>query len=151
MSRQDVRAAKALERRGLKGEWGEWRLTNLPEGIPAGRGWCAAVRRAYANNLYAVLWRPFRDEKGNLVRHLAIRTISSLEPPWRDLQRIKNELCGVEYTAVQVMPPEAELVDEADMYHMWVISGRLPFTLAYNREAEVDFLSDGNDIGMCAK
>jgi hypothetical protein len=38
-----------------------------------------------------------------------------------------------EYDLMEV--PAAELVDEADMYPMWVVSHRLPFTLAYRRAA----------------
>jgi len=134
-NRQQRRAGRALERKGLKGHWGLWRITNLPDGIPGGNGWCKQVRHAQGNNLYVVLVRPFVDEMGNDIVHLAIRTASQLEPPWRDMQRIKNEICGEEATAVQVMPPESELVDEADMYHLWVLSARLPFTLAYGRSA----------------
>lgn len=129
-NRSDYRISKAMERRGLKGDWGEWRKTPLPRGIPGGHGWCREIREAWANNLYAVLIRPFADANGDEVIHLAIRTISQLEPPWRDMQRIKNEICGAESTAVSVMPPASELVDEADMYHMWVLSSRLPFSLA---------------------
>jgi hypothetical protein len=129
-NRQQRLAGRALERKGLKGDWGQWRVTNLPDGIPGGNGWCKEVRHVQANNLYVVLIRRFVDEQGEQVTHLAIRTASQLEPPWRDMQRIKNEICGEEATAVQVMPPASELIDEADMYHMWVLASRLPFTLA---------------------
>jgi hypothetical protein len=135
MNRISRRAARAMEFKGLNGNWGDWRRTPLPTGIPGGNGWTRQVREAWANNLYAVLIRPFADDEGNEVIHLAIRTTSQLEPPWRDMQRIKNEICGAESTAVQVMPPASELIDEADMYHMWVLSNRLPFTLAYDRKA----------------
>lgn len=128
-NRREHRISRALERRGLKGDWGDWRKTPLPTGIPGGNGWCREIREAWANNLYAVLIRPFVDANGDEVIHLAIRTISQLEPPWRDMQRIKNEICGEEATAVSVMPPASELVDEADMYHMWALSSRLPFSL----------------------
>jgi hypothetical protein len=134
-NRQQRLAGRAMERKGLKGDWGQWRITKLPDGIPGGSGWCKEVREAAANNLYAVLVRRFYDETGRPMVHLAIRTASQLEPPWRDMQRIKNEICGEESTAVQVMPPISELIDEADMYHMWVLSDRLPFTLAYRRTA----------------
>lgn len=134
-NRRDRLAAKSSERKGLAGEWGQWRKTPTPNGVPGGRGWTRDIRAAWANNLYAVLIRPFVADDGEEVIHLAIRTASNLEPPWRDMQRIKNEICGVEATAVQVMPPESELIDEADMYHMWVLSYRLPFTLAYKRAA----------------
>lgn len=133
-NRRDRLAARSMERRGLSGDWGQWRITPTPNGVPGGHGWTRDIREAWANNLYAVLVRPFVDERGHPVTHLAIRTASNLEPPWRDMQRIKNEIVGAEATAVQVMPPESELVDEADMYHMWVLSTRLPFTLAYQRE-----------------
>lgn len=129
-NRQQRLAARAFERKGLKGDWGPWRITDLPDGIPGGNGWCKQVRQVRANNIYVVLIRPFLDEQGNVVTHMAIRTASQLEPPWRDMQRIKNDICGEESTAVQVMPPASELIDEADMYHMWVLSSRLPFSLA---------------------
>jgi len=130
-NRQQRLAARSMERRGLRGNWGPWRFTNLPDGIPGGNGWCKEVRHAQSNNIYVVLIRPFVDEHGAKVVHLAIRTASNLEPPWRDMQRIKNELFGPEATAVHVMPPHSELIDEADMYHMWVLSDRLPFSLFY--------------------
>lgn len=134
-NRQQRMAGRALERKGLKGEWGEWRKTAVPHGVPGTSGWASQIREAWGNNLYAVLIRRFVDDNGCPVTHLAIRTASQLEPPWRDMQRIKNEICGPEATAIQVMPPASELVDEADMYHMWVLSERLPFTLAYERSA----------------
>ena len=134
-TRQQRLAARSMERRGLRGNWGPWRITNLPDGIPGGNGWCKEVRHAQANNIYVVLIRPFVDENGAKVVHLAIRTASQLEPPWRDMQRIKNELFGPEATAVQVMPPHSELIDEADMYHMWVLSERMPFSLFYRSAA----------------
>lgn len=134
-NRRDRLAAKAMERKGLGGDWGVWRKTPVPTGIPGGNGWCREIREAWANNLYVVLIRPFVDETGNKVTHLAIRTASNLEPPWRDMQRIKNEIFGNEATAVQVMPPESELVDDADMYHMWVLGSMLPFTLSDRRTA----------------
>lgn len=134
MNRGEQRHAKALERKAWKtGDWGVWRFTNLPHGIPNGNGWCREVREVHANDLYVVLVRPL-DTAWGKVQHLAIRTASHLEPPWRDKQRIKNSLFGPEYAAVEVMPPQDELVDEADMYHMWVLPAGmpLPFTI-FNR------------------
>jgi len=39
---------------------------------------------------------------------------------WSDLQRIKNELIGNDRMAVEVYPREEDLVDSANMYHLWV-------------------------------
>lgn len=130
-TRVQRRHAARLEQRAIKtGLWGEWERTALPHGIPGADGWCAEIREVFKNNLYVVLVRLVATEWGE-VQHLAIRTASSLEPPWRDMQRIKDELFGPWRTAVEVQPPAAELVDAADMYHLWVLPDgfRLPFTL----------------------
>lgn len=128
-TRQQRLHAKALERKAIKtGVWGEWRHHDIPNGF--GNDWCREIRRSAANDLYSVLVRPMQTEWG-LVHHLAIRTISNLEPPWRDKQRIKDELFGPQTTAIEVMPPSGEVIDQADMYHIWVLPGEmaLPFSL----------------------
>lgn len=119
-NRADRRAALASERQAKAGDWGPWETMNLSDGIPGGRGWCAEVSAVRRNRIYVVLQRPIMTPDGH-GWHLAIRTASGAEPPWRDMQRIKNELFGHERTAVEVMPAEASKVDEADMYHMWVL------------------------------
>lgn len=40
---------------------------------------------------------------------------------WRQFQRIKNELAGVEREALEIYPAESRLVDEANSYHLWVM------------------------------
>ena len=97
------------------GIWAPWTRTPVPHGF--GSSWCREIREGYGNGCYAVLVRPLASG----VVHLAIRSVSNLEPPWRDLQRIKNELVGPERFAVQVQPPASRLVDDADMYHLWVM------------------------------
>ena len=66
------------------------------------------------------------------VDHLMVRR-NDEEPvrSWQDLQRIKNELCGVDRTAVEVFPAETDLVDAANIYHLWVLPENftLPFSL----------------------
>lgn len=117
------------------GKWKPWEKFDLQSALPGGHGWCRDVRWVARNWLYAVLVRPVETDWG-LVYHLAIRTASNLEPPWRDKQRIKDELFSPEHTAVEVMPPRSELIDEADMYHVWVLppSFQMPFTI-FNRLA----------------
>lgn len=134
-NRQQERHARALERRAWKtGYWGAWQMTSLPRGPAGAIGWLRDVRLVHVNDLYAVLERPVETRWGE-VRHLAIRTASNLEPPWRDKQRIKNELFGVDAIALEVMPAMDELVDEADMYHIWVMPAgfEMPFTLKGER------------------
>ena len=48
---------------------------------------------------------------------------------WRDMQRIKNEICGYERTAVEIYPPMSNLVDTCNQFHLWV----------YPEDYELDF------------
>ena len=46
------------------------------------------------------------------------------------VRKIKNEIFGDEYIALEVFPRESELVDEANMYHLWVFKNtKLSFSL----------------------
>lgn len=38
---------------------------------------------------------------------------------WDELQRVKNETLGPDVWCVEVYPPEAEVVDVANMRHLW--------------------------------
>lgn len=40
---------------------------------------------------------------------------------WRDLQRIKNDLCGPEWEAVELYPAESRLVDPSNRFYLWAV------------------------------
>jgi hypothetical protein len=54
---------------------------------------------------------------------------------WRDLQAIKNMLCGEDIEAIELYPAESRLVDTANQFHLWAFmldaktgqKPRLPF------------------------
>jgi len=50
---------------------------------------------------------------------------------WRDLQRIKNEVCGQECEAVELYPAESRLVDTANQFHIWVLPEGLRFPFGF--------------------
>ena len=50
---------------------------------------------------------------------------------WRDLQRIKNEVCGPEREAVEIYPAESRLVDTNNQYHLWVLPPGVQFPAGY--------------------
>lgn len=54
------------------------------------------------------------------IQHLWIRRHDSKPIGWSQLQRIKNEVAGKEKMAIQVFPKESLLIDQANMYHLWV-------------------------------
>jgi len=83
------------------------------------------------NNRYAVQFSLLEIEIG-VMTHLWIRAHDQQMPrSWSDLQRIKADLCGADRVAVEVFPPASELVDEANMAHLWVFPKGyvLPFRL----------------------
>jgi hypothetical protein len=110
-------------RNRMTGAWGDWEIIPLPNGT-GGNGWNDDVREARKNRVFCVLLRPLPG--GNV--HLAISSLSGRRPTFHEMQRIKNEIVGTEGTAVEVYPPQSELVDEADMFHLWTVDP-LPFSI----------------------
>lgn len=41
---------------------------------------------------------------------------------WRQLQDTKNEIAGVDASAIEIYPPESEVTDTANIYHLWVLA-----------------------------
>ncbi|MFK4259076.1 DUF7694 domain-containing protein [Agrobacterium tumefaciens] len=114
---------EAIARRA--GKWSKWETLKLPRGTVHPHGWTAEITTAHRNNVFSVLDRTLPDG----TRHLAITSLSGVRPTWPEMQRIKDEIVGPEATAVEVYPPRAEIVDDADMYHLWVLPAPLPFSL----------------------
>lgn len=62
---------------------------------------------------------------------------------WRDLQRIKNELCGPDRDAVEIYPAEYRLHDTSDQFHLFVFPAGKSFPLGF-----IDrFVSDASRPG----
>lgn len=120
-------------RRRKSGDWGEWERLSFARGS-AGPGWASEFMDAFRNQVFSVLWRVLPDQ----TEHFAISSLTQERPTWREMQRIKDELAGHDKTGVEVYPPHAEIVDQADMYHLWVLPGSLSFTLARKPEPSHD-------------
>lgn len=77
----------------------------------------AGADEVWGNNLYTVHVR-----RTKRLIHLSIhRHDRAPARDWRHFQRIKNEIVGPEYEAVEIYPSEARLVDTSNQYHLWVI------------------------------
>lgn len=122
-TRRRLLEAEAQARRS--GQWRAWESEPIPYGA-AGHGWAAELSTAHRNGVFAVLERTLP----NGVRHLAISSLSGVRPSWWEAQRIKDELAGQGATAIEVYPPRNEVVDGADMFHLWVLTDPLPFGLS---------------------
>jgi hypothetical protein len=81
-------------------------------------GWCVVMRRRLA-----LAWGP--------ADHAILRTARNAELGWAEKQRIKDEIFGTDRVAVEVLPAAGDVVDAADIYHLWVLPPGfcLPFGL----------------------
>lgn len=98
---------------------------------------------SYRNGTYTVLFRDGRladefihenalDDWAGQCAYISVRR-NDREPvdSWRDLQEIKNQLCGPEREAVQLYPAESRLVDCANQYHLWVLPEGVHFPMGF--------------------
>ena len=89
----------------------------------------------YTNSRYQVTVDRFLDDEGNTgamwlsFKHHDKRPVV----PWRDKQRIKNELCGPEAEGVELFPAESRLVDTANQYHLWVLPPGTDLGMGYKQ------------------
>lgn len=91
--------------------------------------------QAFRKNLYSV--QVFQRKMNNSEQMAALFGIRahvsamSSKITWAIKQRIKNELAGPERLAFEVYPPVSELIDEVDMYWLWIMpeGEKMPFKL----------------------
>lgn len=79
---------------------------------------------------YTVSSRQIRTPLGT-VEHLAIERIGGGDIPWAVKQEIKDELFGSRAVAIEVYPAKKNLVDVADIYHLWVLPKDYLLRLAF--------------------
>lgn len=97
----------------------------------------------YKNDTYQV-----EVSRENRTFHLSIKRIDR-QPckDWRDFQRIKNELIGPEFEAVELYPAESRLVDGANQYHLWgLLDPKFRFPFGFNDGRQVSDLSIGKSV-----
>jgi len=140
LQRKDQMRLLNLERKWrASGDWGVWQTTDIVPGQINTGGWASQCRRIYKNRVFAVLERP--AEAG--VTHLGVSSLSGIRPTWPEMQRIKDELAGMDATAIEVYPPNSQIVDGADMFHIWVLRGKLPFGLHIKTDARLGVIREG--------
>ena len=107
----------------------------------------AKSNAVFVNSIYQVsVWYQDHPTFG-LVAHLSFKT-HDRQPrhDWREMQRIKNELCGEECEAIEIYPSEARLVDTSNQYHLYVFKDfKIP--LGFNER----LVSEGDGTGEMHK
>lgn len=108
----------------------KWIGMPSPKSRRFGHGWVSELDRAWQDGTHAVMARKVHTEWGE-VDHVCIRNAAETDVPWATKQRIKDELFGTDRVAIEVFPQVSELVDEANMYHLWVLPKgfKVPFSL----------------------
>ncbi|MDG0056956.1 hypothetical protein MMB75_25355 [Paenibacillus sp. P2(2022)] len=108
----------------------KWIGRPSPKSMHTGTGWVRELNKAWTDGEYAVMSRVVKTDWGDVI-HACMRNTDNTDIPWAEKQRIKNDLFGVESTAIEVFPAQTDLVDEANMYHFWVLPQgiKLPFGL----------------------
>jgi len=126
LNRADKRfTRRKVEKARASGNWGEWHEVPMPIGMQGQKGaFLYLSHKAYQNDLFTVLV----GEQDGII-HLGVSLVTDEEPSWRELQRIKNHFAGEDKQAVQIYPPEAEVTDRINMYHLWVFPFKLPVRL----------------------
>lgn len=84
----------------------------------------------WQNSFYTVVKKLIEGKEEGAI-HLSIRhNDRRAARDWRHFQRIKNELAGPEREGIEVFPPESQLVDTANQYHLFVYPEGMssPFT-----------------------
>lgn len=90
--------------------------------------WPDGMTRAYKNNYFVVMvWDDYPTTHGPAIRAFVQRLDGAPIHEWPALQRVKNEIFGRDCWAVEYFPAEAALVDNENIYWMWVFPpGVLP-------------------------
>ena len=130
MSRTNRQARRAMDFKSLAAQgWSSWEWRNDLVGHPEAM---SGMKCCCLNNRYSVQFFEQITAWGKVDHLLIRRHDGKANVPWADKQRIKDELMGADRTAVEVYPAVVDLVDEADVYHLWVLPEgmKLPFGLS---------------------
>lgn len=131
VNRQARRAHQHLIDKGMREPWQGWEWATEAQ-IDRAPVRPNGLIKSCKNNLYVVQFFSQYAEGIGEIEHLIIRrNDGSAICPWRDKQRIKNEVLsdGRDRLAIEVFPPEADLINDCNCYHLWVypLGYKLPF------------------------
>lgn len=77
------------------------------------------IKKAFVGKTASVQVSSFTHLQFGEVIHLWIRRHDEKPMGWTELQRTKNEILGAEIMAIQVFPKQSNVIDQANMYHLW--------------------------------
>lgn len=127
--RANVLAFKAQVKAGTWGEWEDQPFTH--EEIAKAGFDLTGLKRVTMNDRYSVQFYEHMTGWGLVTQMVIRRHDEGKGVPWAHKQRIKDELVGSDRTAIEVFPSAEKLVDDANLFHLWVLPKDLilPFGL----------------------
>ena len=80
------------------------------------------MTRSFKNNRYIVMiYDNTKTTHGNAISALVQKLDNTpITNHWKEMQNIKNQIFGKETTAVEYYPKESELIDDHNIYWMWI-------------------------------
>jgi len=116
------KSAKAVFTKASSDRWTEWEIST-PEEITEANSTGLELTQAFKNNRYIVMVCV-----GDIIKDIGIcariMIRDNRELPihsWADFMRIKDELFGEGRGAIEYYPPRDDLVDEKNIYHLWIL------------------------------
>lgn len=95
-----------------------WKRVLLPdECFGFGNSWFFKMTNGWQSDKFLVFSRTL--DIG--VEHIAICRKDGAVVTWAEKQMIKNDLFGKERQAVELYPKESELINDSNVYHLWLI------------------------------
>ena len=108
--------------KGGEGPW-EDRTAKFVKSARFSTGGKTAVVAGHLNQTFSVQRRQYREHPGIDVLTIGRHNGANVHPGWAVLQRIKDQLApsGPERFGLEVYPPTALVVDNAPLWHVWVM------------------------------
>lgn len=74
-------------------------------------------------------------------KHIMLMKNDKSNITWEEKQRVKNQIFGTDSFAVEIFPPECQLIDVVNAYHLWVVESTTTCPIGWNSGRQV--LPDG--------
>lgn len=118
-ARMEKQIARELAKKPM--QWEELTPSQI-HNICASAGLTQVPFRVVKNHLYSVQVFNRETEWGLFYKAMIRRHDSEPIHNWKEIQKIKSEVFGPDYTALEVYPKESNKVDVANLYWIWVMA-----------------------------
>ncbi|MDV3568148.1 hypothetical protein CMU71_14740 [Elizabethkingia anophelis] len=118
MNRRERRLRKKVAEKQFIKPVGEFKQIDLSTASFVPKG----MTRAYKNYRYMVMvYDEVKTTAGEAIQALVQKLDDTpIQNHWREMQNIKNKIFGKETIAIEYYPKESQLVDEHNIYWLWI-------------------------------